>query len=100
MAQVLELSGPQGTKLQIEMQARLVCADFPVLLESAKRGMGIATLPDVSCAAAVASGELEVVLPGWAMPQGTVHFVYPTRRGLLPGVRALVEFLAERLAVA
>jgi hypothetical protein len=26
-----------------------------------------------------------------------MHFVYPSRRGMLPGVRALVDFLAERL---
>lgn len=99
-AQVLDLVGPDGAKLQVEMPARLVSSDFAVLLEAAKRDLGIATLPDVACAAAIASGELEVVLPDWAMPQGTVHFVYPTRRGLLPGVRALVDFLAERLAEA
>jgi DNA-binding transcriptional LysR family regulator len=26
-----------------------------------------------------------------------MHFVYPSRRGLLPGVRAFVDFLAEKL---
>jgi len=26
-----------------------------------------------------------------------MHFVYPSRRGMLPGVRALVDFLADRL---
>jgi len=25
------------------------------------------------------------------------HFVYPSRRGLLPSVRAFVDFLAQRL---
>jgi DNA-binding transcriptional LysR family regulator len=40
---------------------------------------------------------LEVVLPEWNVPEGTMHFVYPSRRGMLPGVRALVDFLAERL---
>jgi hypothetical protein len=29
-----------------------------------------------------------------------MHFVYPSRRGMLPGVRALVDFLAERLPEA
>lgn len=29
-----------------------------------------------------------------------MHFVYPSRRGLLPAVRALVDFLAERLPEA
>ena len=29
-----------------------------------------------------------------------MHFVYPSRRGMMPGVRALVDFLAERLPEA
>ena len=98
-AQSLELLGPEGARQRIEMQARLVCGSFPVLLQATKRGLGVATLPEMTCAAAIASGELEVVLPEWTMPQGTAHFVYPTRRGLLPGVRALVDFLAERLSL-
>ena len=41
------------------------------------------------------SGTLQVVLPDWGLPQGILHFVYPSRRGMLPAVRALVEFLAD-----
>jgi len=37
------------------------------------------------------------VLPEWNSPQGIVHVVFPTRRGLLPAVRAFIDFLAERL---
>jgi hypothetical protein len=33
------------------------------------------------------------------MPGGSVHFFYPTRRGWLPGMRAMVDFLAARLRV-
>jgi len=57
-------------------------------------------LPESICATAVAQGELEVLLPEWSVPEGTMHFVYPSRRGMLPGVRALVDFLAERLPQA
>jgi DNA-binding transcriptional LysR family regulator len=57
----------------------------------------VALLPESVCAPAISSGELEVVLPDWSVPGGTMHFVYPSRRGMLPGVRALVDFLAERL---
>lgn len=99
-AQVLELVGAQGEQVHVEMRARLICGSFPVLLEAARHGLGVATLPELLCAPSIARGELEVVLPEWAMPQGTAHFVYPTRRGLLPAVRALVDFLAERLTIA
>jgi DNA-binding transcriptional LysR family regulator len=96
-AQVLELDDADGRHIEIEMQARVICGDFMLLLEAARRDQGVAMLPEFVCAPAIVRGELEVVLPGWDTPQGTMHLVYPSRRGQLPGVRALVEFLAERL---
>ncbi len=99
-AQVWELIDSGGKQVSVEMQARLITGDFAILLESARRGMGVALLPEFVCAPAITRGELEVVLPDWNLPQGIMHFVYPSRRGMLPGVRALVDFLAERLPAA
>jgi len=99
-AQMLELIGPDGGSTNVEMQARMICGEFAVIYEAARRGMGIAALPEFVCAPAIARGELEVVLPEWDMPQGIAHFVYASRRGLLPGVRAFVDFLADRLPEA
>ena len=96
-AQVWELVDAQGKQAHVEVQARLITGDFAVLLEAARRGLGVALLPDFVCAPAIQAGDLAVVLPEWSVPQGTMHFVYPSRRGMLPGVRALVDFLAERL---
>jgi len=96
-AQLWELIDTHGEQTSVEVQARLITGDFVVLLEAARRGMGVALLPEFMCAPAIAAGELEVLLPDWTMPQGIMHFVYPSRRGMLPGVRALVDFLAEHL---
>ncbi len=95
-----ELIGPDQERVRVEIQPRLVCGDFNVMLEAARRGIGVALLPEFVCAPAVVRGELEVLLPEWSAPQGVMHFVYPSRRGLLPAVRAFVEFLAERLPEA
>ncbi len=100
-----ERDGPQswtlidaaGQQLHVDITPRLVCGSFAVLLEAARRGIGVAMLPQWVCAPLVGSGELEVLLPDWSTPEGTMHFVYPSRRGLLPAVRALVDFLADRL---
>jgi DNA-binding transcriptional LysR family regulator len=96
-AQVWELIDADGKQSVVEVQARLITGDFAVLMEAARRGMGVALLPEFVCAPAITRGELEVVLPDWSMADGIMHFVYPSRRGMLPGVRALVDFLAERL---
>ncbi len=96
-AQILELTDARGHKTNVEMQARVACGEFAVLLEAAKRDVGVAMLPEFVCASSITRGELEVALPAFSMPQGTMHFVYPSRRGQLPGVRSFVEFLADRL---
>ncbi|MBD8879716.1 MULTISPECIES: LysR substrate-binding domain-containing protein [Rhodanobacter] len=98
--QTWELIDASGERVNVEVDARLICGDFAVLLEAARRGVGVTLLPEFVCAPAVTSGELEVLLPEWSAPEGTMHFIYPSRRGMLPGVRALVDFLAERLPSA
>jgi len=37
------------------------------------------------------------VLPQWRLPQGIAHAVFASRRGLLPAVRVLIDYLAEKL---
>lgn len=98
-AHVWELADTEDHQADVEMQARVICGDFAVLLEAARRGMGVAMLPEWISAPLLHAGQLELALPGWGTPQGIMHFVYPSRRGLLPGVRALVDFLAARLPV-
>lgn len=95
-----ELLGADNERVVVDIQPRLICGDFSVLLESARRGIGVTLLPEFVCAPAITNGDLEVLLPDWSVPEGTMHFVYPSRRGLLPGVRAFVDFLAERLPQA
>jgi DNA-binding transcriptional LysR family regulator len=41
-------------------------------------------------------GQLVHVIPGWAPRREVIHAVFASRRGLLPAVRALVDFLADR----
>lgn len=98
--QRIDLIGPANEREQVDMQARLICGSFPVLVSAAIGGAGVALIPDIAAAGPVARGELEEILTQWSMPDGIVHFVYPTRRGLMPGVRAMVDFLAERLTEA
>lgn len=92
-----ELHGPNEAAERVEILPRLMGHDFPLLLEIARRGHGIALLPETVCADAISRGELEVVLPDWSLPQGICHAVFPSRRGLLPAVRVFIDFLAERL---
>ncbi len=75
----------------------MVCHDFVVLRAATLAGLGIARLPDTVVREDLRSGALRRVLPEWNSPQGILHVVFPSRRGLLPAVRAFIDFLAQRL---
>ena len=92
-----ELHGPEGEVRRIELQPRVTGFDFPMMQAMARDGIGITLLPETVCADAVRRGELEVVLPQWRLTQGIAHAVFASRRGLLPAVRVLIDFLAEKL---
>ena len=92
-----ELLGPAGESVAAEHKPRIVCQDFVVLREAALAGLGVARVPEIVVRADLKNGALTRVLPSWRVPQGIVHVVFPTRRGMLPAVRALIDFLAERL---
>lgn len=95
--QIWELYDNKCQPVRVEHTPRLVCHDFVVLKSAALAGLGIALLPESVARAELDNGTLERVLPAWNFPQGVLHLVFPTRRGLLPAVRAFIDFLAERL---
>jgi DNA-binding transcriptional LysR family regulator len=91
------LRNANGETVTVHHQPRLITDDMLALKEAAIAGIGIVVLPGFVCQAALSNGGLRVVLPDWQTPAGQMHIVYPHRRGLLPAVRVLVDFLARRL---
>jgi DNA-binding transcriptional LysR family regulator len=67
------------------------------LRQAALEGVGVVQLPCMVVEDALASGKLVDVMPGWVPRGGVIHAVFPSRRGLLPGVRLLIDFLAENI---
>lgn len=92
-----ELHGPDGQVRHVELKPRVAAFDFPMLRDLAIQGIGITMLPETYCGEAVRDGRLEVVLPDWRLPQGYFHAVFASRRGMLPAVRVMIDYLAERL---
>jgi DNA-binding transcriptional LysR family regulator len=78
-------------------QPRLITDDLMVLTEAAEAGLGVAQLPVQLCHAALAAGRLVRLLPDYIIPGGILHAVFPSRRGLVPAVRAFIDFLAAEL---
>jgi DNA-binding transcriptional LysR family regulator len=92
-----ELSGPRGQKAAVTVEPKVSAGDFAILVEAAQAGIGVALLPEILCQAALRDGQLVHVLPDWSAKEGIIHLVFPSRRGMLPGVRATIDFLATAL---
>jgi DNA-binding transcriptional LysR family regulator len=81
-----------GSEQVVAHEPRLSASDFTILRQAAMEGIGIALLPELSARVGLADGRLERVLPDWRGPEGVLHLVFTSRRGLLPGVRAFIDF--------
>lgn len=89
------LLGPDSAQATIRHAPRLVTRSMPALRKAAVLGVGVVQLPRMMVRDWLARGELTHVLPGWEPPREILHAVYPSRRGQLPSVRALLDFLVE-----
>lgn len=78
---------------------RLVTDDMSVLRDAAIAGVGVVQLPTIYIWDDVRAGRLVTVIPDWRPQSGNVHAVFPSRRGLLPSVRTLLDFLAHECAI-
>lgn len=93
-----QLERPDGQTADIHHRPRLVTDDMAVLRQAAIGGVGIAQLPTMMIWQDIEAGRLVHVLPDWRPRAGIVHAVFPSRRGLLPSVRAFLDFLARECA--
>jgi DNA-binding transcriptional LysR family regulator len=92
------LHGPYGATARIPYQPHFVTEDMVTLRLAALRGVGVVRLPTIVVKADLLEGRLVDVLPGWAPQPGIIHAVFPSRRGLLPSVRTLLDFLGTEYA--
>ncbi|SFM16265.1 transcriptional regulator, LysR family [Nitrosomonas nitrosa] len=95
---VWTLSGPDGEQIAIRHTPRLVTSDMIALRSAAVAGIGIVQLPTMMVRKQLAQGQLARILPEWAPRREIVHVVFPSRRGVLPSVRVLIDYLAQRFA--
>ncbi|WP_321926666.1 LysR substrate-binding domain-containing protein [Burkholderia sp. BCC1998] len=94
---VWQLVGPNGEQAQLRHHPRYISDDMHALRDAAIHGVGIVQLPCMVIEDDLRDGTLIDVLPGWAPKGGVIHAVFPSRRGLLPRVRLLIDFLAEHI---
>jgi DNA-binding transcriptional LysR family regulator len=93
---VWHLFGPEGAQARIHHRPRLITRGMAMLRTAALAGVGVVQLPLMVAREPLARGDLVCILPDWAPRSAIIHVVFASRRGLLPAVRTLIDFLAER----
>lgn len=95
--QTLTLSHHQQANVKVQLKPTIMGSDLNLLKALAIKNQGIALLPDTIVCDEINQKQLCYVLPEWNVPHGILHLVYPSRRGILPAVRVLIDYLVEHL---
>ncbi len=90
------LRTPAGQYRSVVLAARLRSNNLSTLLEAARAGMGLAVLPHYVAAAAIAAGELRILLPDHGLPEQEIHAIFPSPKLVPAKVTTFIAFLQQR----
>jgi DNA-binding transcriptional LysR family regulator len=92
--------GATGETEEFSHSPRLCTDDLSTLRRAALEGIGVVLVPHLLVAADLKGGTLIRLLPSLKSHVGAVHAIFPSRRGMVPAVRALLDFLSVEFKVA
>lgn len=95
-AKVWRLSDARGHTVEVAPRQRFHADEAVPLLKAAEVGLGIVCLPDLVSAEAIREGRLVRVLPDWTAGRVMTTILTPHKRGQLPAVRAVIDFLLQK----
>ncbi|CAE6797938.1 HTH-type transcriptional regulator PgrR [Paraburkholderia nemoris] len=87
-----------GHTIEIAVSGPLIANDFSTMLGAAVEGMGLAQLPEPMAAEGLRAGKLVQVLEPFAPVTPGVFLYYPSRRQMMPKLRAFIDHVKSRSA--
>ncbi|BFO10119.1 LysR family transcriptional regulator [Serratia rubidaea] len=93
-----QLHGPDDAERRIRHSPNLVTDDMITLRRAALEGRGVVQLPTFVVYKDLKRGKLCTVLPAWQPKPAEVNALFPSRRGLMPAIRSLLDALTEEFA--
>lgn len=100
MEQSWSLVATDGRTAKLAHTPRLLCSDYVVQYQAAVGGIGIALLPMRQVWGGLNDGSLVRVAKEWGTPVQDIHLVFASNRGMLPSVRALIDYLVLQVPTA
>src|SRR5581483_6816090 len=95
--QTWALTAGDGRSTRVPVRPRLLCTDLALQYQAALGGVGVALLPLRVAWRGLDDGSLLRVAREWGTPEQAIHLVFVSRRGMLPSVRALIDYLVEQM---
>jgi DNA-binding transcriptional LysR family regulator len=91
-----QFTGPEGP-VCVKVRPRMWTNNGDSCVAAALQGSGIQLQPTFLIDEELASGQLVEILPQFRSVELGIYAIYPSRKFVLPKVRAMVEFLANKL---
>ncbi|WP_196257768.1 LysR substrate-binding domain-containing protein [Pelagibacterium limicola] len=91
------LTGHEGIATSVRPIPRYYANESTALLAAAQSGLGIVALPATFCQEHIDGGHLARVLPEWTAGTVTTTLLVPHKRGQLPSVRTVIDFIATHV---
>ena len=91
------LTDRRGREHVVRVQGRFETTLGELVRDAVLAGQGIALHSHWHIHEELRTGQLEVVLPDYTLPESGIYAVMPQRRLVPPRVRAFIDFLGERL---
>lgn len=92
------LSDSDGRTVEVVPRPQFYSDESVTLIRAAVTGLGIVCLPEMISAEALREGQLVRILPTWTAGTVMSTILTPHKRGQLPAVRAVIDFLVEEAA--
>ena len=86
----------KGRAIEIAVSGPFIASDFPTMLGAALEGMGLAQVPEPIAAEYVKARKLVQVLEPFAPMTPGVFLYYPSRRQIMPKLRAFIDHVKSR----
>jgi DNA-binding transcriptional LysR family regulator len=87
-----------GNAIEIAVTGPFIAHDFPTMLGAAVEGIGLAQLPEPMVAEGLRAGKLVHVLEPFAPVIPGVFLYYPSRRQIMPKLRAFIDHVKSHPA--
>ena len=86
----------RGRAIEVAVSGPFIANDFPTVLGAALEGIGVAQVPEPIAADHVRAGRLVHVLETYASMVPGVFLYYPSRRQMMPMLRAFIDHVKSR----